>query len=97
MQRCDLIGGKQSEISGSSILIPFRVGVGELSSNKILVQQRTVYRLGMSRRVSVSRFSGILRSLRMSTTAASSRSLEGKVAVVAASTEGLVDTSVHAT
>ena len=62
-----------------------------------LVQQRTVYRLGMSRRVSVSRFSGILRSLRMSTTAASSRSLEGKVAVVAASTEGLVDTSVHAT
>ena len=26
---------KQSEISGSSILIPFGVGVGELSSNKI--------------------------------------------------------------
>lgn len=26
---------KQSEISGSSILIPFRVGVGELSLNKI--------------------------------------------------------------
>ena len=96
MQRCDLIGGKQSEISGSSILIPFRVGVGELSSNKIGTK-RTVYRLGMSRRVSVSRFSGTLRSLRMSTTAASSRSLEGKVAVVTASTEGLVDTSVHAT
>lgn len=33
----------------------------------------------------------------MSTTVASSRSLEGKVAVVTASTEGLVDTSVHAT
>lgn len=33
----------------------------------------------------------------MSTTAASSRSLEGKVAVVTASTEGLVDTIVHAT
>ncbi|XP_058971646.2 dehydrogenase/reductase SDR family member 4 [Pocillopora verrucosa] len=43
----------------------------------------------MSRRVSVSRFSGTLRSLRMSTTAASSRSLEGKVAVVTASTEGI--------
>lgn len=43
----------------------------------------------MSLRVFVSRFSGTLGTLRMSSTAAKSRSLDGKVAVVTASTEGI--------
>ncbi|RMX49782.1 hypothetical protein pdam_00009113 [Pocillopora damicornis] len=66
-------------------------GSRRLERKKLICSKRSgkTYRLGMSRRVSVSRFSGTLRSLRMSTTAASSRSLEGKVAVVTASTEGI--------
>lgn len=43
----------------------------------------------MSLRVFVSRFSGTLGTLRMSSTVAKSRSLDGKVAVVTASTEGI--------